>query len=312
VYRDNEIDEGRQAGRATRRRERGSVSALDARERCVVAVNPFRCRLWDLHDRLEDYITEETCKDEIESVASHGQLVPALARPLTGNKDYDVEIIFGARRLFVARHLNIPLNVELRPMTDQEAILVFDAEDRHREDISPYERALSYAQWLKAGYFASQEDLAKGLRISASQVSRLLKLTQLPSVVLTAFQSPLSIREVWAIDLYKKWTDPAVRPMMAHRARQLRSEIRSPEFVYEQLIACGSKTGRPVRPGRDEVVLCDRGTPLFRVRRQRHCVALLLPLNRTSAKVLDRIRTAVSHELQLGVTLNEDDVSGRG
>src|SRR5262245_11295499 len=82
--------------------------------RRVVSVSPFRCRVWALHDRLEEYLTEESCKSEIDSVAAHGQLVPVLGRPLRADPDHDVEIVCGARRLFVARHLGVPVRVELR------------------------------------------------------------------------------------------------------------------------------------------------------------------------------------------------------
>ena len=80
--------------------------------RAIVSVSPFRCRVWALHDRLDDYVTEESCRAEIESFAAHGQLVPALGRPVWGDVSYDVEIVYGARRLFVARHLGIQLKVK--------------------------------------------------------------------------------------------------------------------------------------------------------------------------------------------------------
>lgn len=32
----------------------------------IVAVSPFRCRLWELHDRLQDYVIEESCKADID------------------------------------------------------------------------------------------------------------------------------------------------------------------------------------------------------------------------------------------------------
>ena len=70
----------------------------------IVSVNPFRCRMWDLHDRLEHLIVEDNCREEISSVSRHGQQVAALGRRLRGDPDHDVELICGARRLFVARH----------------------------------------------------------------------------------------------------------------------------------------------------------------------------------------------------------------
>jgi len=33
----------------------------------VVSVNPFRCRMWSLHDRMDEYLNEATCRPEIEA-----------------------------------------------------------------------------------------------------------------------------------------------------------------------------------------------------------------------------------------------------
>ena len=268
--------------------------------RNVVAVNPFRCRVWAMHDRLEEHVTEESCKEEMDSFAAHGQLIPALGRTLRGDLEHDVEIVCGARRLFVARHLNMPLEVELREMTDRDAIIALDLENRHRRDLSAYERGLSYAQWLRGKYFDSQDDLGRALNVSASQVSRLLKLSQLPSVVIRAFPSPMSIRECWGLDLHKAWHDPQLRPFVALRARGLGAATSriSAKDVYTRLMAPAGSGGTARQlGGHDEVVVCPKGTPLFRIRRHRKFIALLLPVDRVSANSLKRIRAAVSEEL---------------
>lgn len=77
--------------------------------RNILSVNPFRACMWSLHDRCDRHVNEETCRAEIESFATHGQLVPAPGRLLRDDPDHEVELIYGARRLFVARHLNRPL-----------------------------------------------------------------------------------------------------------------------------------------------------------------------------------------------------------
>src|SRR5579862_9529454 len=125
-------------------------------EATIVLISPFRCRMWALHDRLESDITEESCKAEIGSFQRHGQLVPVLGRRLRNDAHHDVELIYGARRLFVARHLNMRLRVELRSLDDRAAIVAMDIENRQRTDISPYERGLSYARWLSQRHFPSQ------------------------------------------------------------------------------------------------------------------------------------------------------------
>lgn len=266
----------------------------------IQSVNPFRCRMWDLHDRLDAHITEESCKAEIESFERHGQMVPALARKLVGDRDHDYELIYGARRLFVARHLNKPLLVEVRAMTDREAIVAMDVENRHRQDISPYERGLSYANWLRSGNFASQEDIARSLRISASQVSRLLKLARLPSVVVDAFGAATDICERWGLEIAEALEDAERRPAIIRTARTLaaRNPREEAAKVYRELVHSGKESRKVKGSAHDEVVRDRRGAPLFRVRYQRNTVALVLPMGSLSPTALGRIRQAVCGLLQ--------------
>jgi ParB family transcriptional regulator, chromosome partitioning protein len=266
----------------------------------IVRVNPFRCRMWPLHDRLGDYVTEQSCRAEIESFARYGQLVPALGRALRDDRDCDVELIYGARRLFVAQHLNVPLNVELRELSDRQALVAMDIENRHRRDISAYERGVSYARWLRTKYFNSQDEIAHALKISTSQVSRLLKLAQLPTVIVNAFASPLEIREGWGIELSKAWQDPQLRLLVGQRARALVNQTPRPSSleVYQKLIAPAGAGKMSRRPRRDMVVSGGNGTPLFRIRYQRATVAILLPTTALSENRVNRIRQAVCDIMQ--------------
>ena len=100
-------------------------------------------------------------------------------------------------------------------MSDREAIVALDMENRQRRDLSPYERGVSYQNWLRKGYFTSQEEIARSLGISAAQVSRLITLAMLPSVVVNAFNSGFDIRETWGIALYKAWSDRQRQPELA-------------------------------------------------------------------------------------------------
>ena len=276
----------------------------------VVSVSPFRCRMWTLHDRLEDHITEESCRSEIESFERHGQLVPVLGRPVRDDTAFDVELIYGARRLFVARHLNVPLMVEIRDVSDREGIVAMDIENRHRKDISPYERGLSYAHWIRAKYFESQDDIAKALKVSPSQVSRLLKLAGLPSVIISAFEDPLQIRERWGLELLDAWQDPRKRRLIGDRARSIAKEKPRPcaEVVHRRLLASNSSGGKRGGTGyRDEVVMSSEGAGLFRVRIRRDTVALVLSANVVSSESLSKIKLAIVEILQR--TSSKDVVS---
>jgi ParB family chromosome partitioning protein len=268
--------------------------------RSIVSVNPFRCRVWELHDRLEEHISEESCKAEIQSFLEHGQLVPALGRRLSGDASYDVELIYGARRLFVARHINHSLLVELCEMTDLQAVVAMDTENRQRKDISPYERGLSYARWLRAGYFDSQEAMARTLKVSASQVSRLLRLARLPSVVVSAFASAVDICEGWGLELAEALEDPDRRRAMIQRARSIAASSPRPPArdVYRRLMTSATRGPHP-KTLHDSVVKSNEGDALFRVRYQSNSIALILPINNVSAQALQRIQTAVAAILQV-------------
>jgi ParB/RepB/Spo0J family partition protein len=259
--------------------------------------------MWALHDRMEDYVSEQSCAAEIESFTKHGQLVPVLGRPSRGDPDYDVELIYGARRLFVARHINKPLSVELREMSDREGIIAMDIENRQRTDISPYERGVSFGRWLRSGHFGSQEDLAAALNVSPSVVSRLLKVGRLPAAILGAFENPTDICETWAVTLTQALDDPDRRQPTLQEARKISGTPKRPaaRLVYTQLLAASAKGRKPRSRGRDEVVKGEDGQPLFRIRHQRETIAVLLPVEKVSARILDNIRYAVSELLQTAI-----------
>jgi len=272
----------------------------------IVPVDPCRCRLWHLHERLEEDISLESCHDEIHSFREHGQLIPALGRPLRDDSKYDVELVCGARRLWVARHLGVTLNVELREMSDRDAILAMDMENRQRRDLSPYERGRSYAAWLGGNYFASQEEIAQALNISPSVVSKLLKLARLPSVVVGAFQNAAEIRESWGVRLAEILEDPEKRRSAIRAARAIAAKptnLRSKE-VYRRLLASAAVTAPGERKGKnlhhDRVVEGPHGHTLFRIRHQQDAIALLLPRDKVSEKILTKIETAVARIIMEG------------
>jgi ParB family chromosome partitioning protein len=245
-------------------------------------------------------VSEDTCKAEIDSFERHGQLVPALGRELHGDPDHDIELIYGARRLFVARHLNMPLLVEVREIADREALIAMDIENRQRTDISPYERALSYARWLRSGHFRSQDDIARALKISSSRVSRLLRLAKLPAVILSAFETPLEIREAWGSDIMDALEDPKSRRRVIERAREMGAlSTRLPgQHVYRELIAASACGRKPKPAARVEIVRDGEGSPLFRIRQLNTSVSLVVPSQRLSAASMAEIRNRLAEILE--------------
>jgi ParB-like chromosome segregation protein Spo0J len=196
----------------------------------------------------------------------------------------------------------MPLLVELREISDREALIAMDIENRQRLDISPYERATSYARWLSRGYFGSQDEIARSLRISSTRVSRLLRLARLPSVILNAFTNPLEIREAWGLHIMDVLDHPHTRQRTIQAARALGTLNQRPsaKAVYRELITA-SAGGRQLKPSTHvETVRDETGAPLFRIRQLSTSVALELPREKLSAGAMAEIRVALAGILLRG------------
>jgi ParB family chromosome partitioning protein len=255
--------------------------------------------MWRGHERLEDCIDEESCNAEIDSFSRYGQQSPVLGRQLVDDEKHDCELVYGARRLFVARHLKVLLSVEVRELTDREAIIALDIENRQRKELSPYERGRAFRMWIESGIVASQDELARALNISASQVSRLIKLADLPTDIVNAFSSPVEICETWGRNLMDLWDDPKKKQALRATAQGIAKEPqrRPAAAVFRRLVAAAgeSRNLAGVQTERhDEVIKDGEGRPLFRVRRHRTDTALLLPTSAMSSGVLAEIKREVA------------------
>lgn len=153
---------------------RGSPVPI-AERRAVLSVDAKRCKLWPFHDRDQIWYTPESCSDVIESIRQEGQKDPALARKLEGDPNFDYEIVIGGRRRYACETLGIPLKIEIAQITDREAAVRMHIENHDRQGLSPMESAMSYARHLKEKVFPNQEELAKSIRRSPAQVSKMVR-----------------------------------------------------------------------------------------------------------------------------------------
>ena len=145
----------------------------------VLSVDPRRCRGWKYHNRSDAWYTRERCADLIASIPKDGQQEPALARRLTGNADFDYELIYGMRRRYACEVTNTKLKVRVVDASDSQAAVLMHLENADRQDITPMERALSFQVQLDAKLFPTQEALGNALNVSKGQVTKMLKAAQL-------------------------------------------------------------------------------------------------------------------------------------
>ncbi|WP_300035517.1 ParB/RepB/Spo0J family partition protein [uncultured Roseobacter sp.] len=196
-------------------------------EKTLHWVDPARCRMWARHNRDYDLLTEETCSDLIEGIRAQGrQEFPAVVRRID-DPDFDFEVICGARRHFAVSWLranNYPqfkYLIDVRDLSDEEAFRLADIENRDREDISDYERAVDYAEAVKLYYGGRQKAMAERLEVSEVWLSRYLELARLPQQIVAAFPTVRDLRELHARTLKPLLKDAANREALLKCARSI-------------------------------------------------------------------------------------------
>jgi ParB family transcriptional regulator, chromosome partitioning protein len=287
-------------------------------------VDPARCRIWEGHNRNYAGLSEQNCADLIESFRAQGrQEVAAIVRRVQGSGGHDFEVICGARRHWTVTwlrshdHPDFRFLIEPRELTDEEAFRLADLENRHRKDLSDYERATDYARAIEKYYGGSQQRMVERLEVSKSWLSRYLELARLPSEVVAAFGSPHVIGISHAAVVAPKLRVPKSRERVIAAAGDLAAEqlkliekgepAISAASVVRRLVATGSRA--TARTKQMEVVANDSGATIIKGERVRGGALLVtvpdvqtVPRGRLIAafeELLDRIG---SSEAQKGVS----------
>lgn len=161
-------------------------SGIEFSENELVEVDPEECEPWQYANRSSDEMGE--LNELIQSIKLNNQLQPGLIRkhPNPHGK-IKYEIIFGRRRHIACKELKIPfLAINRSILSNQDAIVCQDAENKFRQNVSNYSNALLYKKLIKDGTFTSDKQLAQFLNISASNLSELMNFAKIPQDLVSA------------------------------------------------------------------------------------------------------------------------------
>lgn len=204
------------------------VTSGDYAEKTFRLVDPARCRMWSRHNRAYGLLTPESCADLLDSLRAQGaQEFPAVVRRVADDPDHDWEVICGARRhwsvsyLRHVEHRDIKFLIDERELTDEQAFRISDLENRARQDISDYERAVDYRDAVQTFYGGVANRMAERLEVSKHWLSRFLDLAKLPEEVVQAFGDVRALRENHARELKPVLVDAAARPKVLAAAAGL-------------------------------------------------------------------------------------------
>lgn len=211
---------------------------------------PNRIRLWSGHNRDYQLLSVERCADLIEGFTRTGsQEFPAIVRKVSDDDDFDFEVVCGARRHWTANHLSWPLLVEVRELDDRQAFILQDLENRDREDVSDYERAVDYKKALPRYFENSRSAMAKFLEIDKGNFHRLLELADLPKPVVEAYGDLRELKVHHGTAYRKLIADPAVKRRLLDRAKNLKGQGLIGAKVFSTLKdAARSSRGSTIKP----------------------------------------------------------------
>ena len=116
-------------------------------------------------------------------------------------------------------------------MTDEEAFRISDVENRDRQDISDYERAVDYSRAVK-NFYSSQKNMAERLEVSQAWLSRYLDLAKIPDSIIGLFSDLAFITVEHGKKLKPIIKEPKSRKELLFRAEQIESAKTDSRFDW--------------------------------------------------------------------------------
>jgi len=169
----------------------------EVRQVTQLLLDPARVRVWPGNARSYAHLSEESCRELIDSlIAEGGQKVPAVVRRIEGDPAHDFEVIAGTRRhwsiawLRAHSYPDMQFMAQVATLDDEAAFRLADLENRARKDVSDLERARNYAAALGAHYGNHLTRMAERLKVSKGWLSKMIKVAGIPDSVIAAFASP--------------------------------------------------------------------------------------------------------------------------
>jgi ParB family chromosome partitioning protein len=207
------------------------LASGEVRQVTQLLLDPARVRIWPGNARLYDHLSEENCRELIDSIiAEGGQKVPAVVRRVEDDPDHDYEVIAGTRRhwsiSWLRRHSypDMQFVAQVAALDDEAAFRLADLENRARKDVSDLERARNYADALHAHYGSHLTRMAERLKLSKGWLSKMIKVAGIPDAVIAAFASPGDVQLKPAYALAQALDDARAAPAIKAAAKSIAAE----------------------------------------------------------------------------------------
>lgn len=240
----------------------------------LVDIDPKRCKPWRYHNRDSAWLTRERCADLIHSLQRDGQLEPILVRALSGDPDADYEIIYGVRRAFACAEIpNQHVVARITDLDDKSCMILMHSENANSKDISDFERAFSFAQQMKSGYFKNQTEMAETMGLSQGTISKMINAAEIFELewIAALFQTKIDIpiKAAYALSLLLK--EAETRERIKTEAFDIQQSIKetgflpAPKVLHRLIASAKGSAGSPF----ESVILTVDNLPIVCCRQEK-------------------------------------------
>jgi ParB family chromosome partitioning protein len=230
----------------------GAISALVEGARgpqrgSAIALDPADIDLTEFADRDESSFrsTEfEELKDSIRLAGGNYQPIKVRIAPTRGEGGkVRYQLIFGSRRLRACREVNVKVNAIVEPVdSDRQLYLQMVGENRGRAGLSPWEQGRSYHHALRRGLFKTQSELATATGLDQSNVSKAMRIAELPDELISLFASPTEVTFRAGIQLADALKDRH-QAVLTNAAALRGRGVSDPQAIVRALLEVPKKAG---------------------------------------------------------------------
>jgi len=218
----------------------------------VVELDAAAVDLSFVSDRMEDD-DDDAFQELVGAIRERGQETPILARPHP-DQEGRYQVVFGHRRLRVARLLSRPVRAVVKPVTDVDHVIAQGQENSARENLSFIERAMFAQQLLDRSY--DRSTIQSSLTIDAPMLTRMLSVTSRVPEALTRAIGPCKGvgRDRW-LDFAQTIEKPSNRAaaeefVTSQSFAEAKSDARFDLLLAEMKRTDRSRRGTSVKPAR--------------------------------------------------------------
>ena len=207
----------------------------------VVDLDPSLIDVSFVADRMEG--DQEQYRELLEAIKNHGQNSPVLVRPHP-NVDGRYMIVFGHRRVKVAKELGRKVRAVVKALDDKAHVIAQGQENSARANLSFIEKA-TFAKRLEELEYG-RDVICSALASNESAVSKMISVvTRIPTAVVQAIASAPAIGR-------ERWVEMSL--LVSKRPAEVNDIVSTPEFNelesserFERLFAALNTKGKPVR-----------------------------------------------------------------